>query len=280
MSDGRSSSEGKSWLSRLAEVWSDEISDRSELIEVIQDAAQRGVIDIESQRIIESTLKVSERQVREIMIPRAQMVALHDDDSIEEVIPVLFESRHSRFPVISAENADEIVGILFAKDLLRLVGKESPTTELDEFLRPAFFVPESTHLDKLIREFRSKKSHMAIVVNEYGGIAGLVTLEDALEQIIGEIDDEHDEADTEEELNIRELSAGVWQVKAHTPIAEFNEHFNSEFSNDDFDTMAGILLNAFERLPEQGESVTLKHWHFTILEADGRAIKLIQVELR
>lgn len=280
MSDGRSSSEGKSWLARLTEVWNDEISNRAELIEVIQDAAQRGVIDVESQRIIESTLQVSERQVREIMIPRAQVVALYDDDSIEEIIPVLLESRHSRFPVVSSENADEIVGILFAKDLLCLVGQKSPATQLQDFLRPAFFVPESTHLDKLIREFRSKKSHMAIVVNEYGGVAGLVTLEDALEQIVGEIDDEHDEADSEEELSIRELQPNLWQVKAHTPIAEFNEYFNSHFNNDDFDTMAGILLNAFERLPEKGEAVTLEKWHFTVLESDGRSIKLLQVELR
>ena len=143
-----------------------------------------------------------------------------------------------------------------------------------------FFVPESTHLDKLIREFRSKKSHMAIVVNEYGGIAGLVTFEDALEQIVGEIDDEHDEDESFEDQDIREMHPGEWLVKAFTPIAEFNDYFKSNFSNDDFDTIAGIILNAFERLPEQGEVIELDRWRFSVLQADNRTIRLLKVEVR
>ena len=281
MSEGRSSGEGaRSWLSRLTDAWSGEPQNRDELLDVIREAADRGLMDVEAQRIIESTLQVSERQVREIMIPRGQMIAIRADDELREFLPKLTESAHSRFPVLAADNPDEVIGILFAKDLLKLILDErAERLVLKDYLRPAFFVPESTHLDKLIREFRSKKSHMAIVVNEYGGIAGLVTLEDALEQIVGEIDDEHDyEAD--EDILIREVAPREWVVKALTPIADFNEHFGSHFSNDDFDTIGGIVLNAFERLPEKDEQIELERWRFTILAADSRTIRLLKVEPR
>mgnify|MGYP006049566531 FL=1 len=267
----------KSWLSRLTDVWSGAPETREELIDVIRDAAERGLMDVEALHIIESTLKVSERQVREIMIPRGQMVASRGDDELREFLPGLLESAHSRFPVLAADNPDEVLGILFAKDLLKLILDGRDRIALKDYLRPAFFVPESTHLDKLIREFRSKKSHMAIVVNEYGGIAGLVTLEDALEQIVGEIDDEHDYEDDEDVL-IRETGAKEWVVKALTPIADFNEHFGSHFNNDDFDTIAGIVINGFERLPEKDEQIVLERWKFTILAADSRTIRLLKVE--
>lgn len=267
----------KSWLSRLTDVWSGAPETREELIDVIRDAAERGLMDVEALHIIESTLKVSERQVREIMIPRGQMVAIRGDDELREFLPGLLESAHSRFPVLAADNPDEVLGILFAKDLLKLILDGRDRIALKDYLRPAFFVPESTHLDKLIREFRSKKSHMAIVVNEYGGIAGLVTLEDALEQIVGEIDDEHDYEDDEDVL-IRETGAKEWIVKALTPIADFNEHFGSHFNNDDFDTIAGIVINGFERLPEKDEQIVLERWKFTILAADSRTIRLLKVE--
>lgn len=267
----------KSWLSRLTDVWSGVPETREELIDVIRDAAERGLMDVEALHIIESTLKVSERQVREIMIPRGQMVAIRGDDELREFLPGLLESAHSRFPVLAADNPDEVLGILFAKDLLKLILDGRDRIALKDYLRPAFFVPESTHLDKLIREFRSKKSHMAIVVNEYGGIAGLVTLEDALEQIVGEIDDEHDYEDDEDVL-IRETGAKEWVVKALTPIADFNEHFGSHFNNDDFDTIAGIVINGFERLPEKDEQIVLERWKFTILAADSRTIRLLKVE--
>ena len=267
----------KSWLSRLTDVWSGVPETQEELIDVIRDAAERGLMDVEALHIIESTLKVSERQVREIMIPRGQMVAIRGDDELREFLPGLLESAHSRFPVLAADNPDEVLGILFAKDLLKLILDGRDRIALKDYLRPAFFVPESTHLDKLIREFRSKKSHMAIVVNEYGGIAGLVTLEDALEQIVGEIDDEHDYEDDEDVL-IRETGAKEWVVKALTPIADFNEHFGSHFNNDDFDTIAGIVINGFERLPEKDEQIVLERWKFTILAADSRTIRLLKVE--
>ena len=274
MSEGDSP---KSWLSRLTDVWSGEPETRDELIDVIRDAAKRGLMDVEALHIIESTLQVSERQVREIMIPRGQMVAIRSDDGLREFLPGLIESAHSRFPVLAADNPDEVLGILFAKDLLKLILDGRDRIALKDYLRPAFFVPESTHLDKLIREFRSKKSHMAIVVNEYGGIAGLVTLEDALEQIVGEIDDEHDYEDDEDVL-IRETGPKEWVVKALTPIADFNEHFGSRFNNDDFDTIAGIVINGFERLPEKDEQIVLERWKFTILAADSRTIRLLKVE--
>ena len=267
----------KSWLSRLTDVWSGEPETRDELIAVIRDAAKRGLMDVEALHIIESTLQVSERQVREIMIPRGQMVAIRSDDELREFLPGLIESAHSRFPVLAADNPDEVLGILFAKDLLKLILDGRDRITLKDYLRPAFYVPESTHLDKLIREFRSKKSHMAIVVNEYGGIAGLVTLEDALEQIVGEIDDEHDYEDDEDVL-IRETGPKEWVVKALTPIADFNEYFGSHFNNDDFDTIAGIVINGFERLPEKDEQIVLERWKFTILAADSRTIRLLKVE--
>lgn len=274
MSEGDSP---KSWFSRLTDVWSGAPETHDDLIEVIRDAADRGLMDVEALHIIESTLKVSERQVREIMIPRGQMVAIRGDDELREFLPGLIESAHSRFPVLAADNPDEVLGILFAKDLLKLILDGRDRISLKDYLRPAFFVPESTHLDKLIREFRSKKSHMAIVVNEYGGIAGLVTLEDALEQIVGEIDDEHDYEDDEDVL-IRETGPKEWVVKALTPIADFNQHFGSHFNNDDFDTIAGIVINGFERLPEKDEQIVLERWKFTILAADSRTIRLLKVE--
>ena len=274
MSEGDSP---KSWLSRLTDVWGGEPETRDELIDVIRDAAKRGLMDVEALHIIESTLQVSERQVREIMIPRGQMVAIRSDDDLREFLPGLIESAHSRFPVLAADNPDEVLGILFAKDLLKLILDGRDRIALKDYLRPASFVPEATHLDKLHRAFRSKKSHMAIVVNEYGGIAGLVTLEDALEQIVGEIDDEHDYEDDEDVL-IRETGPKEWVVKALTPIADFNEHFGSRFNNDDFDTIAGIVINGFERLPEKDEQIVLERWKFTILAADSRTIRLLKVE--
>jgi magnesium and cobalt transporter len=279
MSEGRPSGEQpKSWLSRLTQALSGEPQNREDLAEVIQHASERGLLDQDALRIIEATLQVSERQVREIMIPRAQMVAVRANMQPREFLPVLTESAHSRFPVLDEDNSDEVIGIIFAKDLLKLLGQErNERFDLKDYLRPAFFVPESTHLDRLLKEFRAKRNHMAIVVNEYGGIAGLVTLEDALEQIVGDIDDEHD-FEVDEDALIREISPGEFTVKAITPIADFNEHFGTSFSNDDFDTIGGIVMNAFERLPERDETIVIANWKFTVLAADSRAIRLLKIE--
>jgi magnesium and cobalt transporter len=205
------------------------------------------------------------------------MVVLRTDMEPRELLPILLDSAHSRFPVLDADDSDEVRGILFAKDLLKLLNNKNERFDLKDYLRPVFFVPESTHLDRLLKEFRAKRNHMAIVVNEYGGIAGLVTLEDALEQIVGEIDDEHDFEDAEDIL-IREIGANTFSVKAITPIAEFNEHFGTAFSNDDFDTIGGIIMNAFERLPLNDESITIGTLIFTITAADARTIRMLKVE--
>ena len=279
MSEGRPSGEHqKSWLSRLTQALSGEPQNREDLAELIQSAGERGLLDQDALRIIESTLQVSERQVREIMIPRAQMVALRANMEPREFLPLLIESANSRFPVLDEDNSDEVIGIIFAKDLLRLVASDrGERFDIKDYLRPAFFVPESTHLDRLLKEFRAKRNHMAIVINEYGGIAGLVTMEDALEQIVGDIDDEHD-FDADEDVLIREIAPGEYSVKAITPIAEFNEHFDTVFGNDDFDTIGGIVMNAFERLPERDEVIVIGDWRFTVLAADSRAIRLLKVE--
>lgn len=279
MSEGRSSGDSpKSWLSRLTLAISGEPQNREDLAEMIHSAGDRGLLDPDALRIIEATLQVSERQVREIMIPRAQMVAVRADMEPRDFLPVLIDSAHSRFPVLDEDNSDEVIGILFAKDLLKLILEErNERFTIKDYLRPAFFIPESTHLDRLIKEFRAKKNHMAIVVNEYGGIAGVVTLEDALEQIVGEIDDEHD-FEEDEDAFIREIATGEFVVKAITPIADFNESFGTRFSNDDFDTIGGIVMNAFERLPERDEKIVIDRWEFTVLSADRRAIRQLKVQ--
>ena len=180
MSDDRGNDQGKSWLDRLTGLLSTEPQDRQELAEIIRSAGMRGVLDAEAQRIIEATLLVADMQVREIMVPRAQMICIRDDDEPKDFLPVLIESAHSRFPVLAEDNSDEVVGILLAKDLLRLIIQKSERFSMKDYLRPAFCIPESAHIDKLLSEFRDKQSHLAIVVDEYGGISGLVTLEDAL----------------------------------------------------------------------------------------------------
>ncbi len=266
-----------SWWDRLTAILSGEPRNREDLLVLIQNASDRGLVDAESMSIIESTLLVSERLVREIMVPRAQMVSIRDDEELSAFLPTLLQSAHSRFPVLADDDSDEILGILFAKDLLRRLTQDSQDKfELKDYLRPALFVPETMHLDRLIREFRLKHSHMAIVVNEYGGVVGLVTLEDALEQIIGEIEDEHDHEDEEDSL-IRETGPGEFLVEAITPLDEFNAHFDTDFSNHDFDTIGGIITSAFERLPSKNEVIRLAGMTFKVMDADSRTIRQLKV---
>lgn len=277
MGDERGTESPKSWLNRLSNLLSTGPDNRAELLDIVQNAGQRGILDAESQRIIESTLRVADMQVREIMVPRAQIVSIRDNDEPKDFLPVMIESAHSRFPVLAADNSDEVVGVLLAKDLLRLIGQKNDRFSLKDYLRPAFWVPETAHLDRLLREFKEKQSHMAVVVDEYGGIAGLVTLEDALEQIVGDIHDEHDDAD-EDSHWISPQEDGSYVVQAITPITEFNEYFGSEFSHEDFETIGGIILSEFERMPRINESIDLVQWRFTILAADLRMISVIKVE--
>lgn len=277
MSDERGSDAPKSWLNRLTHFLTPEPENRAELLAIVHSAGQRGILDAESQRIIESTLRVADMQVREIMVPRAQIISIRDDSEPKDFLAIMMESAHSRFPVLAADNSDEVIGILLAKDMLRLIGLKNERFNLKDYLRPAFCVPESAHLDRLLREFKDKQSHMAVVVDEYGGIAGLVTLEDALEQIFGDIHDEHDDAD-EDAHWISAQDDGTHVVQAITPITEFNDYFESDFSHEDFETIGGIILSEFERLPCINESIDLINWRFTILAADLRMISVIKVE--
>ncbi len=263
-----------SWLARLNKVLSGEPQDREQLIDLLRDAEKRNLVDAQALAMIEGVLQVGEMQVREIMVPRAQMVVVNSDSQPGDFIASVTESGHSRFPVIG-DNRDEVEGILLAKDLLEYFarGKEQEF-DMDDAMRPAVFVPESKRLNVLLREFRENRNHMAIVADEYGGVAGLVTIEDVLEQIVGEIDDEHD---TEEDSFIRRLEKGEYTVKAITPIEDFNEYFNTDFNDDEFDTIGGVVIKGFGRLPKRGESVRTGGVTFKVLRADKRRVHLLRV---
>lgn len=277
MSEDRSSNgQGqRSWLRNIMTSLTGEPKTRRELLEFIRDAEQRLKLDAEAMNIIEGALQINEMQVRDIMIPRSQMTAVKADQTPESFVPLIIESTHSRFPVIG-ENPDEIIGILLAKDLLPLMlKKERSDFDLKEILRPATFIPESKRLNSLLSEFRINRNHMAIVVDEYGGVAGLVTIEDVLEQIVGEIEDEHDIE--EDDMDIRAISEHQFIVKALTPIEDFNEHFSTEFSDEDFDTIGGIIMQRFGHLPDRNECTMLDGLEFKVLNADNRRIRLLQV---
>ncbi|HHH35245.1 MAG TPA: CBS domain-containing protein [Gammaproteobacteria bacterium] len=266
----------RSWLERLGQVLSGEPRDRRELVEILREAQQRHLLDADALAMIEGVLEVSEMQVREIMIPRSQMVVVERDASLEEILPVITESAHSRFPVIG-DSKDEVVGILLAKDLLPcFMGERPQGFNMRDLLRPAVFIPESKRLNVLLKEFRASRNHMAIVVDEYGGVDGLVTIEDVLEQIVGEIADEHD---VEDEIYIMKHSDRQYTVKALTPIAEFNEYFGADLSDEEYDTIGGYVMRQFAHLPRRGETVDIGPFHFKVLHADSRRIHLLQLTL-
>lgn len=264
----------KSWLERLGQVLQGEPRDRDELLETLQEAHQRNLLDADALSMIRGVLEVSELQVRDVMLPRSQMVVVQRDASLQEFLPVIIESAHSRFPVIG-ENRDEVVGILLAKDLLPFVAQGGESFNIRDILRPALIVPESKRLNVLLREFRSGRNHMAIVVDEYGGVSGLVTIEDVIEQIVGEIEDEHDFDD--EENNILPLGERRWSVRALTSIEDFNDHFATAFSDEEFDTIGGLVLSAFGRMPKRQESTEMGGLRFRVVRADNRRIYLLEV---
>lgn len=267
----------RSWLDRLSFALLGEPKDREQLMELLRDAQQRELLDPEALTMIEGVLQVAEMQVRDIMVPRAQMAVVERDAGLEEILPVVIESAHSRFPVIG-DNRDEVVGILLAKDLLAYYGQDNAKNfNVRDILRPAVFIPESKRLNVLLKEFRASRNHMAIVVDEYGGVAGLVTIEDVLEQIVGEIVDEHD---IEEDAYIKKHNDNVYAVKALTPIEEFNHYFFANFSDDEFDTIGGLVMNRFGRLPRRGEVISIDRFRFKVLNADSRRIHLLQVTER
>jgi magnesium and cobalt transporter len=265
----------RSWLDRLSQFLQVEPRDRTQLVELLRDARDNGVIDFDSLAMIEGVLQVSEMQVRDIMVPRSQMVVIGRDMNLQEILPLVVDSQHSRFPAIG-ESRDEVIGILLAKDLLPYfhVGNEDKFS-LREILRPAVFIPESKRLNVLLKEFRSSRNHIAIVVDEYGGVAGLVTIEDVLEQIVGEIEDEHD---FEDEIYIMEHNGADATIKAVTPIEEFNAHFNANFSDEEYDTVGGLIMSSLGHLPKRGEMVELGGFQFRILRADSRRIYLLRVK--
>ncbi|MCH4565220.1 CBS domain-containing protein [Halomonas sp. EGI 63088] len=281
MSEDRSTSQGgKSWLEKLFSALSsdnDEPSSRDELLEFLRQTASRLKLEQDAMMIIEGALNISDQQVREVLIPRSQVTAIALDQPLEEYLPVILETGHSRYPVIG-ENLDEVKGILLVKDLLPLLrrGQENGLPfRLEEVVRPAMFVPESKRLNSLLKEFRDTHNHMAVVVDEYGGTAGIVTIEDILEQIVGDIEDEHD---IDEEEDIRELGEGHYAIRALTPIEDFNERFQTRFSDEEFDTLGGLVMQRFGHLPGRGEHTEIGGWRFTVLNADNRRIRLLEAQ--
>lgn len=276
-SDSSLNGSTRTWLDRISQALSSEPQDREELIQLLRDAERRNLIDVEALAMIEGALQVGEMQVRDIMIPRAQMVVVQEDVPPDEFVTEVIESGHSRFPVIG-DSRDEVRGILLAKDLLAYFARDTSETrdgfDIDDAMRPAVFIPESKRLNVLLKEFRQSRNHMAIVVDEYGGVAGLVTIEDVLEQIVGEIDDEHD---TEVGQDIRRLGNGEFVVKARTSIEDFNEYFNTSFSDQEFDTIGGLVIKSLGHLPKRGESGEIGGMHFRVLRADKRRVHLLRV---
>ena len=262
------------WLRRITDTFSGEPRDMEELTDVLRQAKERGIVNPDAFEMLEGVLQVSELQVRDIMVPRSQMVIVNRDDPPEVILPVVIESGHSRFPVIG-EDRDQIVGILLAKDLLRYFSEGGRDDfDIKEVLRPVVFIPESKRLNVLLKEFRASHHHMAVVVDEYGGVSGLVTIEDVLEQIVGDIDDEYD---VDDELDIRREGERQFTVRAQTAIEDFNTYFGTEFSDEEFDTIGGLAINLLGRLPRRGETFTLGGMEFKVLRADRRRLDTLRV---
>jgi len=263
------------WLKRLTQTFAAEPQDRQELLAILREARTRGLLEADALPMLEGVLAVAELHVRDIMVPRAQMVFVRREDPVSRILPTVVESGHSRFPVMD-EDRDDIVGILLAKDLLRLCsGEARERFDIREFMRPAVFVPESKRLNVLLKEFRGSRNHMAIVVDEYGGVAGLVTIEDVIEQIVGDIDDEFD---VEDDQNIRKEAERLFLVRGVTRIEEFNEYFGARLSEEEgFETVAGLLMKQFGRLPRRGEATAIDGFEFRVMRADRRRIDALRV---
>jgi len=263
-----------SWLRRLLESLSGEPQDLEELSEVLTDARERGLIDTDVFAMLEGVLQVSEIQVRDVMVPRSQMVVIQRDEPPERILPVVVESGHSRFPVVG-EDRDEVAGILLAKDLLRYFAEGGEGQfDIRECVRPAVFIPESKRLNVLLKEFRVSHNHMAIVVDEYGGVSGLLTIEDVLEQIVGDIGDEYD---VDEGEGIRKEAERVFAVPALTRIEEFNSTFGTRFSDEEFDTIGGLVLHELGRMPRRGEAIEIGGIELKVVRADRRRIETLRV---
>ncbi len=265
------------WLRRIIGAISGRPQGREDFLELLKGAEEQEMFDSDVQSMLEGVLEVSDAHVRDIMIPRSQMIVLEREAPHNELLQVIVESGHSRFPVIG-EDRDEVVGILLAKDLLRFyVEHEGEDFDIRECLRPAAFVPESKRLNVLLREFRANRNHMAVVVDEYGGVSGLVTIEDVLEQIVGDIDDEHD---IEGDADIQQEAEGRYIVRALTRIDDFNEYFDTAIDDEDFDTIGGLVISELGRLPRRGERVVHGPFEIQVLRADRRRVHLLRVTRR
>jgi len=274
--DPSGGSSTKTWLKKLFKVIAHEPENREQLIELLRDAKKRALMDTEALSMIEGVLQVSELRVRDIMIPRAHMKVVESDAPLDHILPAVIESAHSRFPVIG-DDRGEVMGILLAKDLLNYCsGQGSKRFDMRDVLRPAVFVPSSKRLNVLLNEFRASRNHMAIVVDEYGNADGLVTIEDVLEQIVGEIEDEHD---FDEGTTILKRGEGAFTAKAHTLIEDFNEYFECSFSDEEFDTIAGLVTHELGHLPKRGEKVLIGQFSFEVLRSDSRRVHLLDINI-
>lgn len=275
-SDAVSNHNHKSWLERLGHALAGAPKDREELTELLRLSHERGILDQNRLSMIEGVLRVSELQARDIMVARSQVAVLQRSCRIWDLLPTIIETGHSRFPV-TGESRDDVIGILIAKDLLPYLAQEGETEfNIRELLRPALFIPESKRLDALLKLFQESRNHMAIIVDEYGGLAGIVTIEDVIEQIVGEIDDEHDLNEESYILNRQEDGRTV--VKALAPIEEFNDHFDTDFSDEEFDTIGGFVANRFGHVPHRGEFTDIEGLRFEVIRADSRRIQLLAVK--
>jgi magnesium and cobalt transporter len=279
MSDGQppsSHSPHKSWIGRLGQLLGGEPQDQEELLDILREAQINHLLDSYALSMIEGVLKVAEMRVRDIMIPRVQMIVVPKDAQLEAIFPLVIESAHSRFPVI-AEDRSKVIGILLAKDLLvHALGHKA--VKVEAIMRPVSVVPESKRLNVLLKEFRSNRNHMAIVVDEYGATAGLVTIEDVLEQIVGEIEDEHDEYD--DEVYIRQRNDHEYTIQALTPIEDFNAYFSTHLSDEVADTIGGFILHELQHMPKKGEHVDVENLRFEVIRADSRRVHLLKLKLK
>jgi len=263
-------------LDWVSDLFNGEPSDRSELMDVLREAANRQIMDAEALNIIFGALQVSDMQARDIMIPRTQLVTLQVGQPADQLLETIVTSQHSRYPVVG-DDLDDVRGILHAKDLLPLLlqgAGEKASFDIKDCIRPATVIPESKRLNVLLQDFRSTRNHMAVVVDEYGHVCGAVTIEDVLEQIVGEIEDEHD---VDDDSGIKQLDARTYHVKATTPIDDFNEVLGTDLDDEEFDTIGGLVLKAFGHLPERGERVQIADYDFKVLHADSRRVRLLQV---
>ena len=263
------------WRDLLTRTLAGGLRERSQILELLREAYKRGLLDADALAMVEGALTMAEMQARDLMVPRAQMVCIRRDEALASILPAVIDSGHSRFPVVDGDR-DDVVGILLAKDLLRAAQAGGVKFDMREFLRPVVFVPEAKRLNVLLKEFRGNRNHMAIVVDEYGGVAGLITIEDVIEQIIGEIDDEFD---VEDDQNIREQGERQFVVRGATRISEFNEHFGLHLDESEFDTVAGLVMRQFGRVPKRGESVSIAGCEFHVLRTDRRRVESLRVKV-